>query len=185
MGAAASESPSPEERGGAVSPGKPWLKAGVRRKQQEHSPAEGPQTGTGEHAAHRAAEGPKRRHLQSTSPGTLGRRSYWGGKLCTGSLRSLRGPRAVPAPLGTCSSRRCPARPGLRPLHEAAWYRGPNEGWYKVRPEKEMPDAQLGPCRGRDRKDSWPFSPSQGIPVLPKVAAIGTPNSPTPADILL
>lgn len=87
-----------------MAPCQPCLKAGVRSRQEERSPAEGPQTGTGEHAAHGAAEGPKRRRLQSTSPGTLGRRSCWGGKLRTGSLRRLRRPRAVPATLGTCSS---------------------------------------------------------------------------------
>lgn len=186
MGAAASESPSPEERGGAVAPRKLCLKAGVRPRQEERLPAEGPQIGTGEHAAHGAAEGPERRRLQSTSPGTLGRRSCWGGKLCTGSLWSLRGPRAVPAVLGACSSPRCPARLGLRPLHEAAWYRGQNEGWYKVRPEKETPDAQLGPCTGREGQERFlELQPSQGIPVPPEVGATGTPNSPTPADVLL
>ena len=35
------------------------------------SPAEGPETGTGEHATHRAAEGQKERRLHSISLGTL------------------------------------------------------------------------------------------------------------------
>ena len=74
----------------------------------------------------------------------------------------------------------------MRPLHEAAWYRGQNEGWYKVRPEKETPDAQLGPCTGREGQERFlELQPSQGIPVPPEVGATGTPNSPTPADVLL
>ena len=58
-----------------MAPPKPCVKVGVKPGQEECSPADGPETRTGEHAAHGAAEGQKERHLPSTSPGTLGRRS--------------------------------------------------------------------------------------------------------------